>query len=727
MIRKTSLLLVITLLCSGAVQAGTVEPELEAVLQGVKASAEVSVIVRFKDTVNLDALRRDFVAAADIRIPTGPDRETQRRTLKRTMIVHRLKDRAIRSRQPVLEWLRQNGHSGEMTRLWSINAVSGSIPANLVPRLASLKGVDTVVFDAVLQGPVPAAVPTAPTNWNLDAIGVADVWNLGYTGQGVVVGSMDSGVDATHPDLATRYRGGSNSWFDPYAQHVEPFDSTGHGTQVMGLIVGGEDGGFQIGVAPDAEWISAKIFDDANEAPLSAIHQAFQWMLDPDDNPNTDDAPDIVNNSWVLANTINECNTEFTGDIDLLREAEIAVVFSGGNFGPDANTSVTPANDVGSLPVGSVNEQGTISTFSSRGANACDGGIYPHLVAPGDNLLTAEPAPALYNVVSGTSYSAAHVSGAMAVLKSAFPDATASELGSSLTETAIDLGDVGPDDTYGYGLVNIPGAYDWFVNNNSDRPGTLQFSSPTYQVAEGSASITVTVTRTSGSTGLIAVDYTTRDNTAIAGEDYNATSGTLTFLDGETSQTFTIGMINDTAIEGDEDFSILISNATAGARLGRPTTSIVQIADDDQDNPPPPPPPDPDDVDADGFASDIDCNDNDASIHPAAIEIARDGIDQNCDGFDLSIEITLAKFQREKVYIHATSDLNSEAGLSVTFLLNDGTEVTRPMSWKSKDGHWQKSISRFGYRIGSYPISVRISGIEGEVSSNVKIVGRTLN
>jgi serine protease AprX len=701
---------------SGVSQAGTIEPVLQATLQGAEISDEIPVIIRFKDAVDIDELRKDFAQAAKYRNPVRGEMRREDRALKRRMIVHRLRERALNSQQSTLDWLKQQGHYAEMQSLWSINAVSGAVSASVISELAALPGVESVVLDAVVPGPVPAAVPTSPTNWNLDAIGAPDVWNLGYTGQGIVVGTMDSGVDASHPDLAPRYRGGANSWYDPYGQHATPADHSGHGTQVMGLIVGGESGGYQIGVAPDAQWIAAKIFNDSNEAVLSNIHAAFQWMLDPDGNPDTDDAPDIVNNSWVLANTVNQCNQEFTGDIDLLKEAEIAVVFSGGNFGPDANTSVTPANDVGSLPVGAVDDLGNISNFSSRGANACDGDTYPHLVAPGENIFTTEPAPALYNVVSGTSFSAAHVSGAMAVLKSAFPAATATELESALTESATDIGPVGPDDSSGYGMVDMVGAYNWLSDAGAEGPGTLQFSTSRYRVAENVATISTTVSRTAGSVGSVSIDFASRDGTALAAEDYQATSGTLTFLDGETSQTITISILDDALVEGDENFSLLLSNATGGARLGRQTTANVDITDDDEDVPPPPPP-GPTDNDNDGFADDVDCDDADASIHPGAVEISGDGIDQDCNGYDLNLRITKAKFKREKAYVHAASELNSEANLTVTFHLEDGSSVTKPMTWRSRYGRWQKSISRFSYRLGSPPVSITVSGVEGEVSA----------
>jgi bacillopeptidase F len=102
---------------------------------------------------------------------------------------------------------------------------------------------------------------------------------------------MDTGVDYLHPDLADKWRGGANSWYDPNGEHATPYDANGHGTGVMGILVGGTAGGTAIGVAPGAQWIAVKLFDDTGEASESDIHLGLQWFLDPDGNPDTDDVP----------------------------------------------------------------------------------------------------------------------------------------------------------------------------------------------------------------------------------------------------------------------------------------------------------------------------------------------------------------------------------------------------------------------------------------------------
>ena len=279
-----------------------------------------------------------------------------------------------------------------------------------------------------------------------------------------MVATLDSGVDLQHADLGSRWRGGANSWFDPYGEHSAPHDASGHGTQVMGILVGGDASGSSIGMAPGAQWIAARIFDDAGSGTLSGVHAAFQWMLDPDGDPSVDDVPDVVNASWTLLGTVGACNTEFEADINLLRAGDINVVFAGGNFGPGADTSVSPANNAGSLSVGAVDDFQTIASFSSRGPSACSGGLFPQVSAPGADVSTADLTlggliPDATLAVSGTSFAAPHVAGALALLRGAFPSASQADVETAILTSAVDLGESGPDDEYGWGLLDVFAAY----------------------------------------------------------------------------------------------------------------------------------------------------------------------------------------------------------------------------------------------------------------------------
>ncbi len=119
------------------------------------------------------------------------------------------------------------------------------------------------------------------------------------------------------------------------------------------------------------------------------------------------------------------------------------------------------------------------------------------------------------------------------------------------------------------------------------QPGTLQFSSATYTVAEAGGTVTLTVTRTGGSDGAVTADYTLGGGTATGGAacggsvDYVNTGGTVSFADGETSKTFDVTICNDAAFEGNETFNATLSNATGGATIGTPNPATVTITDDD--------------------------------------------------------------------------------------------------------------------------------------------------
>jgi hypothetical protein len=115
----------------------------------------------------------------------------------------------------------------------------------------------------------------------------------------------------------------------------------------------------------------------------------------------------------------------------------------------------------------------------------------------------------------------------------------------------------------------------------STSPGALQFSAAAYTVNENQGTATITVTRTGGSSGSVTVNYATSNGTAIAGSDYTATSGTLTFAPGETSKTFTVPIIDDTLVEPDETVLLTLTSPTGGATLGGQTTAMLTIHSDD--------------------------------------------------------------------------------------------------------------------------------------------------
>lgn len=452
----------VLLLHGKVVQAAVLAPEVRQRLAAAEPGVQVPVIVHF-------AARSDLRAFA----------QRRDRAVARAELVRGLREQARRSQGPLQDFLRQQGT--EPSELWLINALAVRVPPDLVATLAAWPGVAAIELDGQVPPPAPVtrAVVTAAPTGNMAAIGVESLWAAGFSGSGVVVASFDSGVDVTHPDLVTRWRGGTNSWFDPYTATLTPSDIDGHGTAVTSLLVGGAASGHNIGVAPDAQWIAAKIFPDVGNADNSKIHRAFQWAIDPDGNPATDDAPDIVNNSWGFETALNECivTDSFRPDIQTLQAAGISVVFSAGNSGPTAATSVSPANYPEGLAVGSVGVSNAVSPFSARGPGPCSGSIYndltvdvyPELVAPGEVIDVAYPRsifPLGYATVSGTSFTAPHVSGALALLRSAVPPLVGESvadyrlrLEQTLLATTADLGPLGADNNYGRGLIDLSAAY----------------------------------------------------------------------------------------------------------------------------------------------------------------------------------------------------------------------------------------------------------------------------
>ena len=431
-------------LAAAPAAAGTISPDLADAVRKAAPGDEIAVLVRLADRLDVDS-----VAA-----PPGASR--------RHALVAALKNHADAVELPVRRFLDARAGAG-WTSLWAIGGIATVLPAGSVIELAGLPSVAGVRLDRSFELGPPAPAVAADAGWNLEAIGAADLWAAGFDGENVVVAMIDSGVDADHSDLGPSWRGGANSWFDPHGEHPEPHDADGHGTQVAGLIVGGAATGTPLGIAPGARWIAGKIYDDSGQSTFSATHEVFQWLLDPDGDPTTDDAPHVVNGSWGFRNLPGECVDEFGADIQLLRAAGIMVVFSAGNAGPSAGTSVSPGNNAGVVAVGGSDPADEVMSSSSRGPSACDGSVFPSLVAPGDGVRTADLTlgglfPDSTVEVSGTSFAAPHVAGAVALLLDAHPGATADQVEDALRTGAEDLGPDGPDNDSGHGRLDLVAA-----------------------------------------------------------------------------------------------------------------------------------------------------------------------------------------------------------------------------------------------------------------------------
>jgi hypothetical protein len=155
-------------------------------------------------------------------------------------------------------------------------------------------------------------------------------------------------------------------------------------------------------------------------------------------------------------------------DLQALQAASILPIFAAGNFGPYASTSVSPANYPESVAVGAISNNNSIYGYSGRGPSACGeaSSIYPELVAPGVSVKTTDLG-GLYTQATGTSLSAPHAAGVLALLLNAYPNLSAAQQRAALVNGAADLGAAGPDNNYGYGRLDALASYQWLQSGGS--------------------------------------------------------------------------------------------------------------------------------------------------------------------------------------------------------------------------------------------------------------------
>lgn len=293
----------------------------------------------------------------------------------------------------------------------------------------------------------------ATENWGLSKIGAQASWSaFGVTGRGVRIGHLDTGVDASHPDLAGKVAAWAE--FDGNGNRVNslPHDSAIHGTHTAGTLVGGAASGFPIGVAPGATLVSALVLNGGN-GTLMQVLAGMQWVLDPDGNPSSDDGARILSMSLGASGQYQI----FQDVTDLLLSAGVLPVFAIGNSG--AGRADAPGNCAGALSVGATMLSDAVASFSGGGSAVWAGRSYvkPEISAPGYGIMSSIP-NGRYQALSGTSMATPHVAGAAALLLEAAPAMDVQRLRQVLTETAVDLGNPGHDNRFGIGRLDVAAA-----------------------------------------------------------------------------------------------------------------------------------------------------------------------------------------------------------------------------------------------------------------------------
>ncbi len=456
------------------------------VFDGVASRQSASFLVLLRE-------QADLSASAGI-----PDRAERRRFVYET-----LREHAEKSQASLRERLRRAGLRYHPHFLVNMIEVEGDRAMAL--ELAARADVSRVAANraAALSRPGPSRVSrprsAAAVEPNIQKIRAPELWSRGFTGQGVVVGIADTGVEWTHPALRSQYRGWNGStaahaynWHDAIHDPLpgnpcgsdapEPCDDEGHGTAVAGLAVGDDGTGNQVGVAPGARWIGCRNMDRGSGTP-ARYTECFEWFLAPTDasggDPRPDLGADIINNSWTCPES-EGCTVPdiLRSVVENVRAAGVAVVLAAGNGGPECSTiDQVPAFYEAGFSVGATDSADQIASFSSLGPVTADGSgrLKPDLTAPGVNVRSAGLSGGYVPNFSGTSAAAPHVTGAVALLWSAVPgrvgdvDGTELALEAGAVPLTLDLtcgvfsGLVVPNHIFGWGRLDVAGAYGRFL------------------------------------------------------------------------------------------------------------------------------------------------------------------------------------------------------------------------------------------------------------------------
>ena len=372
------------------------------------------------------------------------------------------------------------------TDLFIIDLPSGMSEQAVLSQLEHHPYLKFAELDAIVK---PAFVPNDPylgSEWHLATIGATAAWDRSQ-GTGVVIAVLDTGVDATHPDLAARIVPGWNV----YDNNSNTADVTGHGTAVAGTAAASMNNSAGVaGVAGAARIMPMRICDLSGNATGSSIAQALTYAAD--------HGARVANISFggVPGNSTVQTAAQY------MKNKGGLVVVAAGNNG--VNENITPSTTM--ISVSAVEQTDVKTTWSSYGS-------FVTVAAPGNTIWTTTRGGG-YGQWWGTSFASPVAAGTLALMMAARPDLPNTTIESLLASTAVDLGAAGRDIYYGYGRVNASAAVNAAVaaTASDTQAPSVAITSPT-----GGSSVG----------GVVAVNVSASDNVGVTRVELRANGNTV--------------------------------------------------------------------------------------------------------------------------------------------------------------------------------------------------------
>ncbi|OPJ56463.1 S8 family peptidase [Alkalithermobacter paradoxus] len=302
----------------------------------------------------------------------------------------------------------------------NIPMLSVIIPSSRTKYLMNNSAIEAIEYDNIVE------IKGQVIDWGIERINANRAWNLGYTGKGVKIAIIDTGVDKNHEDI--KILGGAS--FVDYTSSYN--DDNGHGTHIAGII-GAKNNDFGVvGVAPDSEIYAVKALNSDGIGYISHIIAGIDWAIT--------NKMDIIN----LSLGSNTHSLALKSAVDRAYDNGILVVAAAGN----ERVITYPAMYDSVIAVSAIDSLNNIASFSAIGREI-------EVSAPGVSILSTH-LNNKYKKLSGTSMASGYVTGNIALLIEANRNSSHKEIRSLLTNNAIDLGLAGRDEMYGYGLVQFP-------------------------------------------------------------------------------------------------------------------------------------------------------------------------------------------------------------------------------------------------------------------------------